>query len=264
MRTATRGGERGEAGTEAPTYSLVFPRGHWYEVAKALPIPAARSWKAIQMSAGVRVYGVPAVAMFISSVAGMADVPDGNLLYVCLHNPFIDPPLMEVRDLLQKGQSKGIALIVVLPPLTSFTEALGQDRAMRLVAGDRAQFVATFADFDHLLVRISAGVIPNVTLVFPLNGGDGESLEHNRVWQSCCQFLGRSNCIDLTAGRGGGGASPHRSGAPAAPPRAAEKRFHTGSVTGRQRPAEDRSHPPGASCHSDRPERARRRHGGGR
>ncbi len=132
-------------------------------------------------------YAIPLVPQFLDTVAQRLVLAPDAMLYIGTHNPFSDPPLADVIELVQKA-AKDVVLVVILPPLESFTIALAGN-TNRMHTSKCSQFVSTQADFEILLIMMTSGVVKTVIFVFPVKGGGDEALEQNVVWHASCKIL---------------------------------------------------------------------------
>jgi len=104
----------------ARLYSLVIPRENYYEIAQQLSLPLHQVGYLLSMD-GITLYGVVEQANFIEVVASYVDLSPDILLYMCLYHPLQDPPLLEVRELLDRAAMK-VFLVVVFATSSSFNK----------------------------------------------------------------------------------------------------------------------------------------------
>jgi len=100
-------------------YSLVIPRENYYEIAQQLSLPLHRVGHLLGVD-GITLYGIVEQANFMELVASYVDLSPGILLYMCLYHPLHDPPLLEVRELLDRA-AMNVFIVVVSPPLLALT-----------------------------------------------------------------------------------------------------------------------------------------------
>ena len=177
-------------------YSLVVPRENYYEIAQQLSFPLHRVGHLVGVD-GITLYGIMEQANFMELVASCVDVPSDVLLYMCLYHPLQDPPLLEVRELLDRAAMK-VFIVVVLPPILALTQDLREIRVPRLSAGKCTQYVASLCDFQAMLQKVTSGLIPRMAFVLPLPRESESLLEENIIWQSFVSTLGGDCCRILS------------------------------------------------------------------
>ena len=86
------------------------------------------------------------------------------VLYLCLHNPMIDCPMIEMQELIKKA-NRTIALVVILPVLEHLdaTLSLSSGTSLRL----RTKCVATYCDWTLWLMSMASGTFAHIALVLP-------------------------------------------------------------------------------------------------
>ena len=125
-------------------YSVVVARGNWYEVSFRHQLPARTMQSAFELYQGMRgcrVYAMPIQKDMPHYLA--ARVQTEYVLYVCIHNPMTDTPIVEMQELMKKA-TRTVALIVILPPLETFDEALSATSSLRIHGNAETKFVATY------------------------------------------------------------------------------------------------------------------------
>jgi len=180
----------------ARLYSLVIPRENYYEIAQQLSLPLHRVGHLLGMD-GITLYGIVEQANFIEVVASYVDLSPDILLYMCLYHPLQDPPLLEVRELLDRA-AMNVFIVVVLPPLLALTQDLREIRVPRLSAGKCTQYVASLCDFQAMLQKVTSGLIPHMAFVLPLPREPVSLLQENIIWQSFVATLGPDRCRILS------------------------------------------------------------------
>ena len=111
-------------GSAQRRYSVVVGRDAWYELRCQYPMEP--DFAAELPSIHVDSYPVlvamrqdPALSKLVAHRLCAGD----DLLYVCVHNPMTDLHIIELKELLTKAD-RGIVLVVVLPALEEFDQAL--------------------------------------------------------------------------------------------------------------------------------------------
>ena len=170
-------------------FSLVVSHSHYYEVAQFVSVAPTAMDPVIMPDAPVKLYGMRLVPEFVKAVAQAAAMSTDFSLYVCVHNPCMDPPLTTVRTLL--GQSRPIFLVVILPELGSFADTLSNG-LVRTNNNSNTELVSTCADFQHLLIQMTTGIVPLLAFVFPVI--DVHAVEQNIIWQLCLHHFGSQHC----------------------------------------------------------------------
>jgi len=89
-----------------------------------------------------------------------------DLLYVTSHNPMRHLDLVEVKELLGKA-SRGVALLVVLPPCEYLSSDLEGSENVQNNLGKPWRNVSTLADFSCWLSNLSSGLFHKVVLILP-------------------------------------------------------------------------------------------------
>ena len=117
METAVTECEAYEA--RSLSYAVVLARHYYYEVSQTLPLPSSERPRVIKRMLEVKVYAVPLTNLpesipVVTTVAKLIDASDGCLPYLCPYNPCTDPPLLELRDLLNKGQSRPVFILSLI------------------------------------------------------------------------------------------------------------------------------------------------------
>ena len=158
-----------EAYTDTTRYSLVISRGPWFEIpvvfdkapCAGVKIPSLHMHAGEQSTAS---YAVPLHREMLDSL--LAQVTTNCVLYVCMHNPMVDCPLQEMRELTKKTQQT-VALVVLLPPLEELDAALSRPSVLRVNGGKETRYVATYCDFSLWLSVMTSGIFAHIALVFP-------------------------------------------------------------------------------------------------
>ena len=168
-------------GSAQRRYSVVVGREAWYEVhcqysmepdfAAELPSIHVDSYPVL-----VAMRQDPALSKLVAHRLCAGD----DLLYVCVHNPMTDLHIIELKELLTKAD-RGIVLVVVLPALEEFDQALLNPMTNRLHAYKEARYVATHADFSSWLSVISMGLFPKVLLILPYH--DVSVVTSSTLWR---------------------------------------------------------------------------------
>ena len=162
-------------------YSVVIGRDAWYEVHCQYPME-------LHLTANLPTIPVESYPVLVAMrqnpklsklVAHSLSVGD-DLVYVCVHNPMTDLHVIEMKELVSKAD-RGIVLVVILPALEEFDEALLHPMTNRLHANKEARYVATYADFSTWLSVISMGLFPKVLLILPYH--DMNVVTSSRLWR---------------------------------------------------------------------------------
>ena len=167
-------------------YNVAVARDSWYEIPCRRPLPTSSEQSAFQMLGGVGgrgstrlVCAMPFREDMLNYVAGR--VRTDLVLYLCMHNPMIDCPFIEMRELLKKAK-RTIALVVILPPLEHFDEALTSPVPGRLHGLKETKFIATYSDWDAWVIEMTSGIFEHIALVFPCFSM--KSCAASKAWQS--------------------------------------------------------------------------------
>ena len=100
-------------------------------------------------------------------------IPSLKTLYVCLHNPFVDPPLYQLRaDVLSKGDVSNVCLCILLPSLEmADTEMVGSFTG--------STFKSNALTLTHAIQDITkvCNILPQpATCIFPCYCADAATL----------------------------------------------------------------------------------------
>ena len=116
-----------------------------------------------------QMYAVQLQSNFAHHLAERTSIPDHASLHICTHNPMVDPYLTEIYQNFQKGVDRENLLMIVLPPLHHFNSCLQSPLSARSRTATCTQFVTTMGDFETLLLQMTAGFMPKLVFVLPLD-----------------------------------------------------------------------------------------------
>ena len=176
------------------TYSLVLSIDYYYAVMQEMSIPFSFPGQ-ILPNRGVSLYVSSECQNFTDVIA--ATIASQNLVYVCIYNPMNDPPLFKIRDLIANGQKDStIFLVIILPPMHFFEQALQEPCEARLRTQKCSQYVATMCDFEDLLTKASTGFLTkDLAFVVPVAASTSEhDLQQRQIWKSAQSILGVDQC----------------------------------------------------------------------
>ena len=134
-----------------------------------------------------QLYGVSVQHEFYQRLAEKTHTVSGSLLYIVQFNPFVDPPLTQLPELSQTVQQI-ISWLIVFPPFTEFARSLRDTSMPRTRTTHNTQYVRTQCDFLDLLLRLSAGMLQNMSIVFPVDA-DPVAVETDALWIATCKIL---------------------------------------------------------------------------
>jgi len=176
------------------TYSLVLSIDYYYAVMQEMSIQLSFPGQ-ILPNRGVSLYVSSECQNFTDVIA--ATIASQNLVYVCIYNPMNDPPLFKIRDLIANGQKDStIFLVIILPPMHFFEQALQEPCEARLRTQKCSQYVATMCDFEDLLTKASTGFLTkDLAFVVPVAASTSEhDLQQRQIWKSAQSILGVDQC----------------------------------------------------------------------
>ena len=136
-------------------------------------------------------YAVQMRPNLVHHLAERTAIPDGASLHICVHNPMVDPYLTELYQHFQKGVDRENLLMIVLPPLDNFNSCLKCPSLPRTRTAKCTQFVTTLGDFETLLLQLTAGFMPKLVIIIPIDQNTHGECE---VWLSSKRVLGDKNC----------------------------------------------------------------------
>ena len=98
-----------------------------------------------------------------------------------------------------QGVELDILLMIILPPLVQFNLSLSDVSALpRNRTAKSTQYVSTLSDFQTLLMQMTAGYMPKLVFVLPIDAHnrdtDHEDERKPEVWLASELVLGRDNC----------------------------------------------------------------------
>ena len=179
-------------------YSVLTARVYYYEVVKQTKaIPKPDEPMIVRFEEEAQLYAVQLRPNFVHHLAERTFIPDDASLHVCVHNPMVDPYLIELYQNFQKGVDRENLLMIILPPLVHFNSCFKPPLLARARTAKCTQFVTTLGDFETLLLQMTAGFIPKLVFVLPIDEEstyDKHIQEPFEVWRSIERVLGVKNC----------------------------------------------------------------------
>ena len=174
-------------------YSLLLARGHYFEVVKQALV-TSRQECIVNFGAVARMYAVQMHPNFVHYLAERTVIPEKAVLHICVYNPLIDPYLTDIYQNFQKGVDRENLLLIVLPPLPSFEACLQTPTMQRARIASSTQFVGTQADYETLLMQMTAGFMRKLVFVLPIDENTPEPGDCTwQVWVSSVRVLGHSH-----------------------------------------------------------------------
>jgi hypothetical protein len=135
------------------------------------------------------------MSKFVHALAERTLIPDEGSLHICVHNPMVDPYLTDMYQNFQKGVWRETLLLIIFPPLARFNACFESPMFARTRTARYSQFVTTMADFETLLLQMTAGFMPKIVFVFPRDiSQTAECQASLPAWLCCQRVLGSSNC----------------------------------------------------------------------
>ena len=179
-------------GSQEHIYSVLTARVYYYEVVTQTHVITRADDVIVHFGEDAQMYAVQVRPNFAHHLAERTAIPDDASLHICVHNPMVDPYLTELYQNFQKGIDRQNLLLVILQPLVHFDACFRSTIWARTRTAKSTQFVATLGDFETLLLQMTAGFMPRVVFIFPIDQGSTHSdLE---AWQSSVRVLGANNC----------------------------------------------------------------------
>ena len=159
---------------EHQRYSVLIARVYYYEIVAQTPIKAAAAEKILEFGDSARLYTMSVHPNFVRFVAERTKIHRGEALHICVHNPMTEPSLLELYQNVQKGVDLQILLMVILPPLSSFDACFENTCMPRSRTAKCTQFITTLADLQTLLLQLTAGFLPKLVFVIPIESSSPE------------------------------------------------------------------------------------------
>ena len=178
-------------------YSMLAARNYYYEVVKQTKVTPKPDEMIVEFMEDAQMYAVQLRPNFVNHLAERTAIPDGASLHICIHNPMVDPYLTELYQNFQKGVDRTNLLIIIVPPLVRFNQCLVQSPLLaRTRTAKCTQFVTTLGDFETLLLQMTAGFMPKLVFILPIDKSThGEHRQEPfQVWLSSQHVLGDKNC----------------------------------------------------------------------
>ena len=175
------------------TYQEIGHRGYFYEVMRTKPFLPKEGTRCLQIDECPRAYAAPLVENFMHKVAHASIVKAEALLYVCLHNPCNETPVVEVRTPVEKVQNRCIQLLIVLPEILAFAHVLENGGSWRLRTNHNCSYVTNLSDFQHWLMGLSMSLPAcDYSIIFPV--AEEKPLQDCCVWKTCMAAFGDEAC----------------------------------------------------------------------
>ena len=185
-----------EPGRSKIIYSVLAARSYFYEVVKQTSVVPKPESCIVTFAEDARMYAVEMQPNFVHYLAERTAIPNNASLHIGIYNPMLDPYLIEVYQNFQKGVDRENLLMIILPPLDHFDSSFDSPVLARSRTAKCTQFVTTRADFETLLLQMTAGFMPKLVFVLPVcaNTHAEHSAAPFQVWLSSEHVLGASNC----------------------------------------------------------------------
>ena len=176
------------------SYSIVIPRGKWYEVGAMRPFQRKLLQKSPCLSVDIGVcFCTISCREHLLSWAAHTFAGEEDLLYVTSHNPMRHLDLVEIKELLGKA-SRGVALLVVLPPSEYLSEDLQGSENVQNNLGKPWRNVSSLADFSCWLSNLSSGLFHKVVLILPYIHQD--RMKDTALWPLLQSHLPQKHILD--------------------------------------------------------------------
>ena len=159
-------------------YSVLLPRVYYYEVVAQIPIRVVAAEKILEFGDSTKLYTMSIKPNFVQYVAERTMIHRQEALQICVHNPMTEPSLLELYQNVQKGVDLQILLMVILPPLSSFDACIDNTCMARSRTAKSTQFITTIADLYTLGMQLTAGFLPKLIFVIPLESSAAEHTAH--------------------------------------------------------------------------------------
>ena len=153
------------------SYTLLTCRGPHYEgsqqVKFTLNHPDRQDIRCTEGKA--HLYTIPTIAYVADHVAARTRCSvQGELLYICVHNPFMDVPLVEGLEILRKNPSQPKVVVVILPRLENLVKQMHSNASCSVFMVDhKTRIIRTQMDFEQWMAQCSAGVIHKLIFIIP-------------------------------------------------------------------------------------------------
>ena len=177
-------------------YSTLLPHGYYYEVVKQTEVACKQDQVLVRFGQTAQMYAVELQPNFMHYLTERTEIPLDSSLHVCIHNPMIDPPLLELYQNFQKGVDRENLLMVILPPLDRFNSCFQLPLLPRTVSKRCTLYVTTLCDYETLLLHMTGTFTPKLVFVFPVDKRtyDDHLEAPFDVWTSSQRVLGEQNC----------------------------------------------------------------------
>ena len=162
------------------SYSIVIPRGRWYEVGAMIPFEPGILQQSPRLPVNIGVcFCTIQCRVDLLSWAAHTFAGEEDLLYVIPHNPMRDVDFVEVKELLGKA-SRGVALLVILPACEHLSSAVQGSDSVRFHLGKSSRSVSTFADLSCWPSNLSSGLFHKVVVILPFL--DRDRMTSTELW----------------------------------------------------------------------------------
>ena len=176
------------------SYSIVIPRGKWYEVGAMRPFQPEILQQSPRLSVNIGVcFCTISCRVNLLSWAAHTFAGEEDLLYVTSHNPMRHLDLVEIKELLGKA-SRGVALLVVLPPCEYLSSDLQGSENVQNNLGKPWRNVSSLADFSCWLSNLSSGLFHKVVLILPYIHQD--RMKDTALWPLLQSHLPQKHMVD--------------------------------------------------------------------
>ena len=181
-----------DADVDFTHYSVLVSRLTWFEVSFRRPLAITTEQFSLVLRSGSPVSNVYAIPLHVGMLHHVAAHVDTDcVLYMCIHNPMVDCPFIEMQELVKKA-TRAVALVVLLPPLEELDAALSASSPLRVHSQKETKYVATYCDWAAWLMLVSSGVFAHIALVLPHS--TSEYLSQSQAW-ACAQRIAVARVI---------------------------------------------------------------------
>ena len=166
-------------------YAVVIARQQWFEISiQRNTFPSTPDIEVPDETKPV-IYAVPmadALPVLIAARVSSA----GCSLYICVHNPLNQVPVVEMRELVDKAD-RNIMLIVILPEAELLDMALMDPNSSitRLHGHKETRYLNVHADWHHWLNELASGVFTRLAVILPYSSQ--EQLQKTMLWKTVCR-----------------------------------------------------------------------------
>ena len=191
-----------ETKVELGIFTMMTAGNRWFETSMQVPLPDKGKEPWIQFRDSAQAYVVPYVENLSLRLVERVRCPEGATLHVCCYNPMTDVYLPNIAENFKKGVRLENLLLVVFPSVGSMDALLDDVSSTRVTLRDNAQYVATEADLESLLQRMTPGInlFPKLVFVLPWDNtlqSDHRDPTGGKTWQVFRSVLQPENCFWL-------------------------------------------------------------------